>query len=49
MRCALLIVLMGCQLGGTGHPGGEGDDDGPGVSKTACAEAMTAAQLAPAG
>jgi len=41
--------MAGCQLGGTGHPGGEGDDDGGGVDLTACAQAMKQAPLAPAG
>lgn len=49
MRYALLIVVMGCQLGGTGHPGGEGDDQGSGVDHTACAMAMADAPLAPSG
>ncbi|MBA3460390.1 MAG: hypothetical protein H0T46_10545 [Deltaproteobacteria bacterium] len=49
MRHVSLMFVMGCQLGGTGHPGGEGNDAGPGVSKTACAHAMAEAPLAPAG
>jgi len=48
MRALLLLVVPACTLGGTGRPDGEGDDD-PGVDKTACAEAMAAAPLAPAG
>jgi len=48
MRHVLLVFLVGCQLGGTGHPGGD-DDDGPGVDQTACAQAMADAPLAPAG
>lgn len=48
MRVALLILLSACELGGTGRPG-EGAGDDTGVDKTACAEAMTGAPLAPAG
>ncbi|MBA3395228.1 MAG: hypothetical protein H0T89_21450 [Deltaproteobacteria bacterium] len=45
----LLLLVPACTLGGTGRPDGTGGDDGPGVDKTACAEAMAAAPLAPAG
>lgn len=48
MRALLLLVASACTLGGTGRPDGEGDG-GPGVDKTACAEAMAGAPLAPAG
>ncbi|HEU0034039.1 MAG TPA: hypothetical protein VFQ53_25605 [Kofleriaceae bacterium] len=44
----LLLLVPACTLGGTGRPSG-GDDDGSGVDKTACEEAMAAAPLAPAG
>lgn len=48
MRALLLLFVPACTLGGTGRPTGD-DDDGPGVDKTACTEAMKAAPLAPAG
>src|ERR1043165_1167309 len=49
MRSAWILFMAGCQLGGTGHPGGGGDDQGSGVDLTACAQAMQQAPLAPAG
>ncbi len=48
MRALVLVLAAGCQLGGTGHPGGDGDD-GPGVDQSACTEAMASAPLAPSG
>lgn len=49
MKCVLLLVCMGCQLGGNGRPDDLGDDMGSGVDQGACGEAMAAAPLAPAG
>ena len=49
MRAALLLLIPACTLGGTGRPGDGDDGDDTGVDKTACAMAMAAAPLAPAG
>ena len=49
MRAALLLLIPACTLGGTGRPGDGDDGDDTGVDKTACAEAMSTAPLAPAG
>jgi hypothetical protein len=49
MRALLLLLIPACTLGGTGRPPDGDDDDGPTVDPTACAEAMAAAPLAPAG
>jgi pimeloyl-ACP methyl ester carboxylesterase len=49
MRALLLLLVPACTLGGTGRPAGGDDDDDPGVDKTACAEQMANAPLAPAG
>src|SRR6476620_8711208 len=43
-----ILLLAGCTLGGTGRPG-EGDDQGPVIDSSACAQAMVHAPLAPAG
>jgi len=49
MRALLVLLVPACTLGGTGRPPDGDDDDGPGVDKTACTEAMAGAPLAPAG
>jgi hypothetical protein len=49
MRTALsALLLAGCTLGGTGRPPGDTGADA-GVDRSACAAAMAAAPLAPAG
>ena len=48
MRVTSLLLAAGCTLGGTGKPPGA-DDQGSGVDKGLCAQAMANAPLAPAG
>jgi hypothetical protein len=49
MKCALLLVCVGCQLGGAGRPDDLGAGDDPAVDPTACSEALADAPIAPAG